>query len=126
MYISQEKMTFLTANYGVSPKNINQFIEAMEHVISDCYYDILEAFQGVGEESDFYANEEAILIETAVDADRLAHYIEDYDDWCRDFSYKMELAHDIKEVPMPQFLVDYLKRNNKTSWMLSKKESKCA
>ena len=122
--ISQEKMTFLTANYGLSPENISQFYEAMEQVISECYHDILEAFQSTGEEDDFYKNEEAILIETACDANRMDRFIPG--DWIDDFRQGMELAHDLKEVAPPQWIVNYLEREGKTMWMLRDKESKCA
>ena len=44
----------------------------------------------------------------------------DYMDWCFDFVMKAELAHDLLEVPMPQYNLDYLASIGKTCWMLTK------
>ena len=65
-------------------------------------------------------NPEAAMIECLVDADRLEPYIDDYMDWCFDFVMKAELAHDLLEVPMPQYNLDYLASVGKTCWMLAK------
>ena len=115
MTISQEKMTFLTANYGLSPEQINSFFEAYQCAM----YQMGGEIEYSWEESGYYPeNYEAAMIECLVDADRLEQYIPDYMDWCFNFVMKQELAHDLLEVPMPQHCVDYLKSQGKSAWML--------
>ena len=110
-------MTFLTANYGLSPAQINAFshayLTANAHMGAEIYYS--------WEESGWVPeNEEAAMIECLTDADRLQRYIDDYDDWCFGFLMKAELAHDLLEVSMPKHLLDYLSSQGKSSWMLAK------
>ena len=115
MNISPEKMTFLTANYGLSPDQIQAFAEAYHTAM----YQMAGEIQYSWAESGWMPEDpEAALIECLVDADRLEQYIEDYMDWCFDFLMKQELAHDLLEVPMPQHCVDYLTSKGLTSWML--------
>ena len=115
MTISQEKMTFLTANYGLSPEQINSFFEAYHTAM----YQMGGEIEYSWEESDYYPeNPEAAMIECLVDADRLEQYIPDYMDWCFNFVMKQELAHDLLEVSMPQHCIDYLKSQGKSAWML--------
>ena len=115
MAISQEKMTFLTANYGLSPEQINAFYEAYHHA----YYSMAPEIEYSWQESGWTPDDpEAAMIECLVDADRLEHYIPDYMDWCFNFRMKQELAHDLLEVPLPQHCIDYLKSQGKSAWML--------
>ena len=110
-------MTFLTANYGLSPAQINAFNEAYQ----SAYYSMAGEIEYSWEESGWTPEDpEACMIECLVDADRLERYIGDYMDWCFGFLMKAELAHDILEVPMPKHLLDYLEGNGKSSWMLAK------
>ena len=113
MTISQEKMTFLTANYGLSPAQITAFYEAYHTAMYQMGGEIEASWYESGWTPD---NEEAAMIECLVDADRLEDYIPDYMDWCFDFRMKQELAHDLLEVPMPQHCIDYLTRRGLTCW----------
>ena len=115
MNISQAKMTFLTANYGLSPEQINAFYEAYHTAMYQMGGEIEASWYESGWTPD---NEEAAMIECLVDADRLEPYIDDYMDWCFDFVMKQELAHDLLEVPMPQHCIEYLQSEGKSSWML--------
>jgi len=115
MPISQEKMTFLTANYGLSSEQIQAFADAYQCA----YYQVAGEIEMGWEECGWYPEEpEAAMIESIVDADRLVDYIDDYGSWCRDFAFKQELAHDIQEVRMPQWNLDYLKKKGMSCWML--------
>ena len=119
MNISNEKMTFLTATYGLTHDQITRFADAYHMADSQMGGEIEASW----EESGWRPREEeeqACMIECLTDADRLENYIEDYMDWCFGFLMKAELAHDILEVPMPKHLLDYLERNGKSSWMLAK------
>lgn len=117
MAISTEKMTFLTANYGLSPTQVTQFYEAYHTAMSQMGGEIEYSW----EESGWLPEDpEAAMIECLVDADRLEPYIDDYMDWCFPFLMKAELAHDLLEVPMPQHLLDYLRSQDKSAWMLTK------
>ena len=115
MNISQEKMTFLTANYGLSPEQIEAFADAYH----TAYHQMAGEIEYTWQEGGWYPeNPEAAMIECLCDADRLEPYIDDYMEWCFDFLMKAELVHDLLEVPMPKFLLDYLESNGKTSWQL--------
>ena len=115
MPISPEKMTFLTANYGLSPEQIQAFADAYQCA----YYQMGAEIEYGWEESGWFPeNPEAAMIEVVCDADRLHDYIDDYMDWCFDFVMKAELAHDILEVPMPKHNLDYLASKGLSSWML--------
>ena len=115
MTISQEKMTFLTANYGLSPHQINAFYEAYQYA----YYQMAGEIEATWHEGGWMPeNPESAMIECLVDADRLESYIEDYMDWCFDFLMKQELAHDLNEVHMPKHCLEYLQSQGLTSWML--------
>ena len=112
--ISNEKMTFLTANYGLTAEQIQAFADAYQ----SAYYQMAGEIEMGWEEGGWYPEEpEAALIECIVDADRLEYYMDDYSEWCRDFRFKQELAHDIQEVRMPQWNLDYLKKKGMSSWM---------
>lgn len=113
MTISQEKMTFLTANYGLSPEQIEAFNEAYQHA----YYSMAPEIEYAWEEGGHFPEDpESAMIEVLVDADRLEQYIPDYMDWCFDFRMKMELAHDLLDIPMPKYCQDYLQSQGKTWW----------
>lgn len=115
MAISPEKMTFLTANYGLSPVQITQFYEAYHTAMYQMGGEIEASWHESGWTPD---NEESAMIECLVDADRLADYINDYMEWCFDFHMKMELAHDLLEVRMPKYCIEYLESKGLSSWML--------
>ena len=117
MSISPEKMTFLTANYGLSADQITRFFEAYHTAM----YQMGGEIEYTWEEGGWYPEDpEAAMIECLVDADRLEQYIEDYMDWCFDFVMKQELAHDLLEVPMPKHCQDYLTSQGKTWWTAAK------
>ena len=106
-------MTFLSANYGLSPAQITSFYEAYHTAMYQMGGEIEASWYESGWTPD---NEEAAMIECLVDADRLEQYIPDYMDWCFNFLMKQELAHDLLEVPMPQHCIDYLKKKGLTCW----------
>ena len=115
MRIPQEKMTFLTANYGLSPEQIEAFADAYQ----SAYYSMAGEIEMTWQEGGWMPeNPESAMIECLVDADRLEQFMDDYMDWCFDFLMKQELAHDLNEVPMPQHLLDYLEHKGLTSWQL--------
>ena len=108
-------MTFLTANYGLSPAQINAFAAADQ----SAYYSMAGEIEMTWQEGGWMPEDpESAMIECLVDADRLEQFIPDYMDWCFDFLMKQELAHDLNEVPMPKHCVDYLSSKGLTSWML--------
>ena len=105
MNISQEKLTFLTANYGLSPEQIEAFHDAYHCA----FYQIAPEVEMSWHEGGYIPdNEESAMIEVVCDADRLEPYMDDYMDWCFDFMYKQELAHELLGVPMPEYLKDFL------------------
>ena len=115
MFISQEKMTFLTANYGLSPEQIEAFNEAYQ----SAYHSMAGEIEYEWETGGYFPKDpEAAMIEVLVDADRLEEFIPDYMDWCFNFHMKQELAHDLLEVPMPKYNIEYLESKGLTSWML--------
>ena len=115
MPISNEKMTFLTANYGLTSEQVQAFADAYQ----SAYYQIGADIEDCWSEGGFYPEDpEGAMIEAICDADRLSDYIPDYMDWCYDFAFKQELAHDIQEVRMPQWNLDYLKKKGMSCWML--------
>ena len=106
-------MTFLTANYGLSPAQINAFNEAYQ----DAYYAMAPEIEMTWEEGGWMPEDpESAMIECLVDADRLEYYIPDYMDWCFNFLMKQELAHDLLDAPMPKHCQDYLVSKGKTWW----------
>jgi hypothetical protein len=113
MPISPAKMTFLTANYGLTPEQINAFAEAYQAAYRSFSDDIEYSWGVMGWTPE---DPEAAMIECLCDADRLSGFIDDYDDWCFDFLMKGELAHDILEVPMPKHSQKYLEKQGKSWW----------
>ena len=106
-------MTFLTANYVLSPAQIEAFADAYHSAM----YQMGAEIEYSWEEGGYFPEDpESAMIECLVDADRLEQYIEDYMDWCFNFVMKQELAHDLLEVPMPQHCQDYLVSQGKTWW----------
>ena len=114
MNISKAKMTFLTANYGLTPEQVEAFYDGFVSAKYQLGGEIEYSWQEIGW---WPENEDEALIECICDADRLHDFIDDYMDWCFDFLMKAELAHDLLEVPMPQHLTDYLSSQGKQSWM---------
>ena len=113
MNISPAKMTFLTANYGLSPEQIEAFWSAYH----SAYQSMAGEIEMTWDEGGWYPEDpEAAMMEVLVDADRLESYIPDYMDWCFDFKYKLELVYDLSNKEPPKFLRDYLKSTNKTWW----------
>ena len=118
MTISHEKMTFLTANYGLSPEQVETFWSAYH----SAYQSMAAEIEMSWDEGGYYPdNPEEAMIEVLVDADRLEYYIPDYMDWCFDFRYKQELIYDLKNMEPPAFLRDYLKSTGKTWWTAARK-----
>mgnify|MGYP006245699253 CR=1 FL=1 len=117
MNISNEKMTFLTANYGLSPDQITRFYRGYCNANASMGGEIEASWDESGWTPE---DPEACMIECLTDADRLERYIDDYDDWCFGFLMKAELAHDLLEVSMPKHLLNYLSSQGKSSWMLAK------
>ena len=115
MRIPLEKMTFLTANYGLTTAQVEAFYAAYQTT----YYQQAGEIEYEWEAGGFYPDDpESAMIEVLVDADRLESAMEDYMEWCFDFHFKQELAHDLLEVPLPKYNVDYLKSVGKSAWML--------
>ena len=115
MRIPLEKMTFLTANYGLSPEQVQAFYDAYQTT----YYQQAGEIEYAWEEGGYFPdNPESAMIEVLVDADRLEDAMPDYMEWCFDFRFKQELAHDLLEVPMPKYNIEYLREKGMTSWML--------
>ena len=106
-------MTFLSANYGLSPGQITRFADAYHTANSQMGGEIEYSWEESGWTPE---DPETCMIECLVDADRLERYIDDYMDWCFDFRMKAELAHDLLEVPMPLHLINYLKSQGLTCW----------
>ena len=108
-------MTFLTANYGLSPEQITAYYAAYQ----SAYYQLADEIEYSWEESGWIPdNRQEAMIECLCDADRLEPFLDGYMDWCFDFRFKQELAHDLNEVPMSKYNLDYLKENGMTSWQL--------
>ena len=108
-------MTFLTANYGLSPAQIEAFADAYQ----SAYQSMAGEIEYTWEEGGWMPEDpESAMIECLCDADRLEDFMDDYMDWCFDFLMKQELAHDLLEVPMPKYNLDYLESKGLTSWML--------
>ena len=113
--ITIEKMLFLTANYGLSAEQVASFWDAY----LTTYYQQAGEIEMAWEEGGYYPEDpESAMIEVLVDADRLMDAMPDYMEWCFDFRFKQELAHDLNEVPMDKYNLDYLKENGMTSWQL--------
>ena len=113
MNISPEKMTFLTANYGLTPEQIQSFALAYQ----SAYYQMAGEIEMSWDESGYYPDSpEEAMIECLVDADRLEPYIPGYMDWCFEFRCKMELVYDLKNMEPPKFCRDYLRSQEKTWW----------
>ena len=117
MTISQEKMTFLTANYGLSPEQIEAFNEAYQHA----YYSMAPEIQyGREEGGHFPEDPESAMIEVLVDADRLEQYIPAYMDWCFDFHHKTELLYDLRNERPPEWCLPHLEREGMSYWLAAK------
>ena len=114
MNIPNEKMTFLTANYGLSPAQI----EAFWIGYNEAYHSMAAEIECTWHEGGWYPEDpEDAMIECLVDADRLEQFIPDYMDWCFDFLYKMELVYDLKNLEPPGELQEYLLSTGKTWWL---------
>ena len=110
-------MTFLTANYGLSPAQI----QAFAHGFDDAYQSMAGEIEYTWEEGGWFPEDrEAAMIECLTDADRLEQFIPDYMDWCFNFLFKQELVHDLLEMRMPEDLLRYLHSNGKSCWTLAK------
>ncbi len=117
MHISQEKMTFLTANYGLSPEQIEAFARAYQ----EAYYHMGPEIEMSWDESGYYPDcPEEAMIECLVDADRLEPFIVDYMAWCFNFNMKMELIYDLKNMEPPEYCRNYLRSQEKTWWVAAK------
>lgn len=117
--ISPELMTFLTANYGLTTDQIVAYAEAY----NSAYWSMAGEIEYTWQEGGYYPeDEEAAMIECLCDADRLRDYMGDaqYDAWCYDFLYKMELVYDLMCKEPPGYLQEYLLSSGKTWWTAAK------
>ena len=113
MNIPPEKMTFLTANYGLTPDQIIRFYEGY----CSAYQSMAGEIEYSWHEGGFYPDDEyAAMVECLCDADRLHDYIDDYMDWCFDFVPKMELVYDIEDKKQLDYNQKYLESTGRTSW----------
>jgi hypothetical protein len=105
--ISHELMTFLTANYGLTEAQILSYAEAY----NAAYWSMAGEIEYTWQEGGFYPEDpECAMIECLCDADRLRDYMaaDEYDAWCMDFLYKMELVYDLMGKEPPGYLQEYL------------------
>ena len=106
-------MTFLTANYGLTPDQILSLASGYNMA----YQSMAGEIEMNWDECGYYPDcPDEAMIECLVDADRLEHYIEGYMEWCFGFRMKMELVYDLKNMEPPQFCRDYLRSQEKTWW----------
>ena len=106
-------MTFLTANYGLTPDQITRFYEGY----CEAYQSMAGEIEYTWQEGGWYPDDEyAAMVECLCDADRLEQFIHDYMDWCFDFHCKMELVYDIEDKKQIPYCQDYLKSTGRTSW----------
>ena len=72
MNISNEKMTFLTANYGLTPDQITRFYEGY----CEAYQSMAGEIEYTWQEGGWYPDDEyAAMVECLCDADRLEQFI---------------------------------------------------
>ena len=115
--VSPEKMTFLTANYGLTPEQIVAFADGFNSAYSSMAGEIEYSW----EEGGWYPEDpEAAMIECLLDADRLEYYIPDYMDWCFDFHYKTELLYDLRNERPPEWCIPFLEKAGKSYWLAAK------
>ena len=113
MNISPEKMTFLTANYGLTPKQVTDFYEGY----CSAYQSMAAEIEYAWHEGGWYPDDEyAAMVECLCDADRLEQFIPNYMDWCFDFVSKMELVYDIEDKKQLDYNQKYLESTGRTSW----------
>ena len=117
MRITQEKMTFLTANYGLTVHQINAFYEAYQYAMYQMGAEIEMSWEESGWTPD---DPESAMIECLLDADRLEYYIEDYMDWCFEFHYKTELLYDLRNERPPEWCLPHLEREGMSYWLAAK------
>ena len=121
MYISTDitpdKMTFLTANYGLTPEQVVAFAEGFNSAYSSMAGEIEYAW----EEGGWYPEDpESAMIECLLDADRLEQYIEGYMEWCFNFYHKTELLYDLRNERPPEWCLSHLEREGKSYWLAAK------
>ena len=113
--LTKQKREFLRTNYEITDIQLDEFINALNESINYHSYDTQVSLQESGwRGSDDELN--SIIIETAVDADRLEHWFENYNEWCNAFQYKMHLAHEIKGMRMGSYFTNWLHKNGKQTW----------
>ena len=106
-------MTFLTANYGLTPKQVTDFYEGY----CSAYQSMAAEIEYSWHEGGFYPDDEyAAMVECLCDADRLSDYVEDYMQWCFDFIPKMELVYDLEDKKQLPYNQKYLHSTGRTSW----------
>jgi len=111
--ISQEKMTFLTANYGLSEKQVEAFADALAM-----------AYQANSAEIELNWDEcnwrpespRHAMVEALIDADGLYEFLDNYEHTWIYWDFKQELAIDLWNLEMPPNRSNWLKRNSKSSW----------
>ena len=111
--ISQEKMTFLTANYGLSEKQVEAFADAlaMAYQANSAEIELSWTECNWHPESPRHA-----MVEALIDAEGLYEFLDNYEHTWIYWDHKQELAIDLWNLEMPPKHSNWLKRNNKTSW----------
>ena len=111
--ITPVKMTFLTANYGLSEEQVEAFADGL----GKAYWSHSAEIEGSWAESGWEPeNAQDAMIECLIDADRLEDFIDDYEAFWMHWPFKMSLAHDLYDVRMPKHLACHLVSNNLTWW----------
>lgn len=114
MIVEPEKMTFLTANYGLTNDQIHGFFKSYMLAEQNLSTEIEYGW----EEYDYYPDDPQVaMIEVLVEGDLLSYYLIDYDDWCRNFPFKQALVHDLLEIPHTPEILQLLESNGMSSWM---------
>jgi len=111
--LTQQKMTFLTANYGLSAAQVEAFADGLGKAYWSHSAEIEQSWAESGWKPE---NPAGAMIECLVDADRLEDFLDDYEAFWKEWLFKQELAYDLYDVDMPLFLTEYLRKNNMTWW----------
>ena len=111
--ITQQKMTFLTANYGLSERQVEAFADALGKAYWSHSAEIEDSWAESGWEPE---NAQVAMIECLVDADRLEDFLDDYEAFWMNWPFKGSLAYDLYDVRMPKYLAMHLKSNNLSWW----------
>ena len=111
--LTKQKMTFLTANYGLSEKQVEAFADGLGRAYWSHSAEIEQSWAESGWTPE---NAEDAMIECLIDADRLEDFLDDYEAFWMHWPFKMALAHELYDVRMPRHLAYHLSLHNLTSW----------